>query len=466
MENTKIIQLLKTFSKKDLRDLRKFIQSPFFNQRKDVIQLLDILLKSLKKEQFILSKIEIAKTLYPNEPFDDHKVRMVMSFLLKNAEQFLVINDLFQDNLKYKAKLTGIYRQRNLPKHFEKTYREISSLKEKQNLRNADFHATDYEISMEAYRFHFTRQPMSELNLQELSDKLDTAFIARKLWQTCLSLSHQAVYNKEYQFGLLREVLDYIEKRDLFHIPAISIYYHWFHALTDSSEQQHFQRFKQILLREGKQFPKEEIRDLYILAINFCIKQYNAGNLEYLKEQFDFYQEGFKSAYFLQNGVLSRFTYQNAVTIGLVMKEFDWVENVIFDYQKKLKVAFQETVFNFNMARLKYEKQDYNAALNLLQQSEYKDLYLNLAAKTLQLKIYYELDEFDLLEAHLGAMRTFIRRKKDLGYHRENYLNTLHFTKKMVELIPFDKEAKKALNSEVEQTNALAEKRWILGQLV
>ena len=67
-------------------------------------------------------------------------------------------------------------------------------------------------------------------------------------------------------------------------------------------------------------------------------------------------------------------------------------------------------------------------ALKLLQKAEFGDLLLNLAARSLQLKIYYELQELDLLDSHLQAFRTFLRRKKELGYHRDNYLNTVRFT--------------------------------------
>ena len=99
------------------------------------------------------------------------------------------------------------------------------------------------------------------------------------------------------------------------------------------------------------------------------------------------------------------------------------------------------------------------------QKAEYKDLMLSLAAKMLQLKIFFELQEFDLLESHLQAIRAFIRRKKVMGYHRENYLNTVHFTQKLLESNAFDKPARAALRREIEETKAVAEKEWLLEQV-
>ena len=103
--------------------------------------------------------------------------------------------------------------------------------------------------------------------------------------------------------------------------------------------------------------------------------------------------------------------------------------------------------------------------MQLLQKADYKDLLLSLAAKMLQLKIFYELTEFDLLESHLQAFGAFIRRKKALGYHRDNYQNTLHFTQKLLDTNRFDKAAWAALRAEIEATGALAEREWLLGQV-
>lgn len=93
------------------------------------------------------------------------------------------------------------------------------------------------------------------------------------------------------------------------------------------------------------------------------------------------------------------------------------------------------------MARLEYQKNNPGAALVLLQRAEYKETMLALAAKTLQLKIYYESDEYDLLESHLQAISAFIRRKNILEYHRDNYVNLIQIVRKLMDTNPMDKKA-------------------------
>ncbi|MBK6622962.1 MAG: hypothetical protein IPG32_19640 [Saprospirales bacterium] len=90
---------------------------------------------------------------------------------------------------------------------------------------------------------------------------------------------------------------------------------------------------------------------------------------------------------------------------------------------------------------------------------------LNLAAKTLLLKTFYELGEYDLLQSHLDAMRNYIHRKRVIGYHRTNYLNVTRFAEKLLKVNLSDRKAVKTLRSQIEQEEILTEKEWMLSRL-
>jgi hypothetical protein len=465
MEKSRLVQLLRSFSKLELRDFRRYLQSPYFSRRAETGLLFAWVENHLKSGKPVPEKEAAYAAVFPADPFDDHRLRMLMSQLYQLAGQFLAVQEFLSDGAQPLMRLGQSLRKRKLTAHFAQAAADLAQQLEGQPLRNADFYQDKYLASLEKYRTAYDLREVEAEQLQALSDELDTAFLARKLWQACFLLSHEAVTNTSYDFGLLDDALRFAERKNALETPAVAVYYHCYRALTNPDEAAHFQAFKALVLQHGGLFPAEEVRDLYILAINFCIRRYNAGNPAYLADQFDFYKNGLRLGLFITDGELSRYTYQNAVTSGLVMREFDWVERFIHEYQDKLAPAYQESVFSFNLARLAYERKQYGLALPLLQKAEYKDLLLNLAAKTLQLKIYFELDEFDLLEAHLSAFKTFLRRKKELGYHRENYLNTIHFTQKLLEIGPFDKAARAALRAEVEATGQVGEKEWLVGQV-
>lgn len=370
---------------------------------------------------------------------------------------------LLKDDIKVKLKLTEAYRLQNVPKAFERSLTDVKAAQVQQPYRHAEFFYANYQIQLEAYKYTAARKRISDLNLQAVSDDLDCAYLALKLRQTCFSLSHQAVYKARYEFGLLDEVLAYIQQKSLLHISAIAIYYHCYFAMTQPEQRTHFQAFKNLLFTENEKFPLAEMRDVYLLAINICTKHYNEGDQTYLNDLFELYKAGLEQEYLLSNGLLSHFTYRNIVTFGLILRDYNWVESFIHQYKNTLDLVHRESVFSFCLARLEYSRRNYDKALQLLQKSDYEDLLLNLSAKTVLLKIFYELNEFDLLDAHLHAMTTFLNRKKIIGYQKENYQNLLRFTRKLLEF--YDASAKAALRENIVQVKALAEREWLLEQL-
>ncbi len=102
--------------------------------------------------------------------------------------------------------------------------------------------------------------------------------------------------------------------------------------------------------------------------------------------------------------------------------------------------------------------------MELLATVEYDDVLLNIGAKVLLLKIYYQEGYWDSLEALLDSFRIFLGRKKMLSYHKENYQNLITLTKRLAYL-PTDKKATAQLREKIQQTTPLTERAWLLAQL-
>lgn len=463
MENTRLWQLLLTLTPEERQGLKKFVESPFFNQRPEAARLLDALLISFKKGRPAPGKEQVFEQVFEGRDFDDHRLRMAISFLYQLARQFLTVQDFLEDEVHVAIRESEVLRRRKLYALSRHCLDSARNTLDVHKVRNADFFDQEYRLLLEECRLEMSRPGAQPERLQALSEQLDKAFLSRKLWQNCALLSHQNMAKSDFGPGLLDHALDGLDEPA---VPAIAIYFWYYRALTQpENSEQHYQRFKKMLFEHADIFPGEELRDLYLLAINFCIKKYNAGNQAFLREQLELYQRGLEHRYFLVAGELSAYTYLNVVTLALVLQELDWAAQFIEAYRPMLAPERQESFFSFNKARLEYAQKRPGHALQLLQKAEYKEVLLGLAAKTLQLKIYYESGEFDLLDAHLQSLKTYLYRKKVMGYHRENYMNTIRFTLKLLEIKPYDQAARAALKQAIEQTGAVAEKEWLLAQL-
>ncbi|MBK8705451.1 MAG: hypothetical protein IPN33_19075 [Saprospiraceae bacterium] len=466
MENSYLIAVLKSLNKKEQRELRKWLDSPVHNQREDVALLFDYLTTGdhLDNEKY-LRKEKIYAKIFGAEPMDDAKLRQTVHFLTKAVEEYLIVQDLVEDELHSRITLAGVYRKRKLDKPMQRALKNAQEAITAFPYRDDQYFRNDYLFQLELYTSMEGKQRTTQMNLQEVSDALELTFIIEKLRQTCRMLSHQAVYKAGYDTGLLEAVLDYVEQHNKLAVPAIAIYYYIYRANLQKDNPQHFEQLKQQIQQHGQVFPHSELREIYLMALNYCIGKMNAGETAFVREAFELYRRGFEMGILIENQIVSRWTFLNVILIGLRLKEFAWAGTFIKQYQQFLEPRYRENFVHYCQARLLYEQKKYKEAQRLLVQVEYDDMLINLNAKSMLLKMFYEEEELDALESLLESMRTYLQRKEVIGYHKANYQNIIRYTKKLLRVTPRNKEQKEKLRQEIQHANPLTEKEWLLEML-
>ncbi|PHN06020.1 hypothetical protein [Flavilitoribacter nigricans] len=464
MENTRLWQSLDDLSAREKNALRKFVASPYFNQRADLQLLLDTLLAFMDKGQ-IPDQAAIWSILFPDQDFQQTQFRLLMTYLQRLLEQFIIVEASLAESGSGRQKLVEFWSQKGNGDLHQKALLRAERSLAKGTVRNADYYLSRYRLSAERYRLNYRQRPEAGKEQQSVDWDFNVAFIAMKLRQSCLLLAHEQVYERGYTSTLLEPLFAYIREYGLLEIPCTAIYWHGIQMLQNPAQEQHFQSFKKLLLEASNQFPEDEVRDLYLLAINYGIRQVNDGRPNFFYDIMDFYKDGIRHGYLLDNGKLSRFTYHNIVSVALQIDQADWAEQFIAEWTPFIERAYRERMESFNQAKIAYYRQQYQDAIPLLQRSNYHDPLLNLGARTLLLKIYFELEEFEALHSHLDAFQTYLVRKPELGYHRANYRHLIHYTRKMLGLIPGDSQARENLRQRISQEKILTEKEWLLKQI-
>ncbi len=466
MKKSQLVHILNTFSTKEIREMRKWLNSPAHNQRQDVIQLFEYFFEDnhLAKEDS-LEKPIIFSWIFPKETYDDAKMRQVIFFLLKTIEEFLIYQEINADEVNMKIMLARTFRKRKLDKLFQKNIKQSEKLLEGIAFENIKYLRNNYLIQSEKSAFLSKRNRLDK-NLQNVSDALDVSFLSEKLKESCLMLSHQSVYKKELNYGLLDALLPYVEQEEYLKYPIVATYFYVYKTIIGDDDESYFYLLKEKIYQYASQFSLIEIRDIHLMTINYCIRKMNSGVENFIREAFELYKLGFESKILIENNQVTRVTFHNVVSIGLKLKEYTWVENFINNYQQYLEEKHRQGFVYYCLARLHYGKKDYEKAMKLLvQEVHYDDIIINLSAKTLLMKMYYELDEFDVLESLLESMRTYLQRKKVMGYHKSNYKNIVRLTKKLLKVTPYSKTKKEKLKTEITEATPLTEKAWLLQQL-
>lgn len=460
MQSTHIFSLIQALSQQEVREVRKFLQSPYFNTRLDLLQMFDFLTSNKAA-----TKHETWALLHPGIPFDDQKHRLLVSYLYRLLEQYLSLKEFTANDLHSQLLLAQSYRKRGMAAAFERTRLSMEKTMAEQPLRDAHFHQSQYQLHWEKYHTATAENPAAQLPLADLAGAIDVFYLSTRLRLICIAVAQQSIYQAGNQSFMEKELVELAEHERWADQTAITIYLHCYRMLKQPEEESHFQAFKQLLLEASDRFGKVEMWDLYLFAINYCIRSLNAGLKRFFKEALDLYKSGLNTGHLLENGVLSRFTYHNIVAAGLQTGDLGWVDFFIHEYKNSLERSYRESSFSFSLARLEFARRRYDVVLELLQKANYRDPLLNLAAKSLLLKTWYELGELDLLQSHLDAMRNYIHRKRVIGYHRTNYLNIVRYTDKLLRLNWNSKKEVEGLKNELEKEEVLTEKEWLLGQV-
>lgn len=459
--DAKLLNLISTLSGVEKREFHHFLDSPFFNRRPELNRLWQFLLDMPKGEEPAFDKLGVFTLLFPGEAYNDARLHYSLTFLREKIEWFLAYRQWDQGPYAPGLALARVYRERKLEKHFRHIALQTEAQLEKMPYGMERRHGI-YALEMEKYAFAETMRRSGKNALQDLHQAFDVYALSGKLRLACLMTAHQSVVKVVYDFSFLPLIINWLEKSNLLLQPEIGIYFYCYRALTENSEA-HFRTFRRVLELHGLHFDPIELKDILLLAINFCIRQVNAGSQQFVQEAFELYQLGLARGALLEHGVLSRFTYKNITALGLGLDQFDWVKAFIFDNKPLLEERYRESSFCYNLAKLYFAQKNYEAAMPLLAQVDDADFLLMLDARVMLLKMYYETAQWDALDSLLTSFRAFLRRKTSLGYHKTHYISLIEYTQKLLKLTPHDRTARQALRQKMEAAPDLLEKEWLLG---
>ena len=465
MEKTPIWLILNRISAAERSDLEKFSAIAHFGGSTEIKSLFLFLQKQILKRR-CPSRAECYRAVCPDSPFRQEHFRQLLHKLTELVRKYLIIKELEENSTLKNRLLAERFEKLDLSILAQQALQKAEKKLEASRRHDPGWHEERFQVRRLFYGAEVSGARTQKLNLQDFSDELERSFIMRKLKLSCELISHRSVYRADYDFGLLDAVLDKVRQSEhLLREPGIAVYYHCCLALLNPDDAAHFESLKPYLGTMAEVFPQQECHDILLLSLNYCIKKLNQGMIQYSHEGLELYKLALEKGFLLEKGEISRFTFRNAVAMGLKIGAFDWVENFILDNQDKLPKLHRESMVSFNLARLSYERKQYDQALALLQKADYQDILLALAAKTLFLKIFYETEALRLLDAAIDSFNIFLRRKKVLAYHRENYQNFIKYLKRLISLNHANLLEKNALRAAILAEETLTEKDWFLRKL-
>ncbi|MCH2044985.1 MAG: hypothetical protein MK212_12775 [Saprospiraceae bacterium] len=458
------MQTILSLNKREKNQFRKWVLSSLTIKHEAAQTLLLFLLSRRVLSPNNTTKPLIFQRLYPQQHYDDLRLRHTVTIAVDCLEQFIRY-----DKQKSRAEgnylpLIEFYQEKKMTKYAQQFIDKQERVFTKSSIQSGTYYYTKYLLEQQIFNVKTHGSRARVTNLQDILDTHFTTFIIETLRHSVTTISHQDLYKQQYQIPILDTVLS--EAKARLDIPAICLYYYAYNTLKYPDELTYFGRLKESIEQLGHHLPIEELRNAYLIAVSYCIKKFNTGFKEYNKELFQLMQYGLESKVLLEKGILSRFTYKNIITSALREEAITWARDFIEVYTSKLEERYQYTYKTYAYARYYFAYGDYEACQVELAKIEFDDVFLNLSAKLLLLKIYFELAYHDALDALIRSFKRYLERKTTIAKTtRLNYLNIIRFTERIFTIARSDKEKIKRLKTQLLETKPLTEMDWLLMQL-
>jgi len=466
MLESKLVKIYLSLNKEEHRLLTKWIASPIANVHEDVRNFIAFLDSRKAFSAVTLQKNRAFSYLYPkSNVYDDLRLRHVMSLCTQTLEDFLAYSYFIKNRNEQQIALAKNLQQHQLLEQAQVILKKIKTTQEVQAKQDASYYLETIQLEIEQFQLLSQNSREKSFNIQQISDVIHQYTTAEILKYTCISITHQNVSNEQYSFVFLPFIIEQIEQKKIAFTPAIEIYFYAYKTLTNTNNNSFFTSLIDAVYKNENYFTHHELKDIFLLCINHCIKKLNSSELLFAEAAYKLYLHSLDKKYLLDNNELSRFTFTNVVFIGLKLQDYVGVEDFIRTYGAFLNEATKENTISFNKARLYFTQKNYKKTMPVLLSIEYSDTLWNLAAKFMLVKIYFETKEYEALVGLLNTFKVYLFRQKKIGYHKERYKNIIKYSEKLYAYVAASNSKRKKLRDEIEQVTDLPDKDWFLEML-
>jgi hypothetical protein len=475
MRNSKLIINLKFLTPKELRRFGEFLHSPFFNKHEETVIFYDLLFKNIDKWDYLV-KEEVFEKIYPGI-YNELKMNNLMSCLMNLLQQFLGQVEYEQSQFKTNNVLKATLK-RSMWKLFKSNSQKERSRLNKVKVKDQHFYTrmVEFERLNDKYVTSSGRKH-DPVYLENGELMWEIGVILEKLKQSCEMLNRMVMYNYNYDLGVLDYLLAYLKDRwsSFEGILIINAYYQVLRIFQEPDNQDHFYKLVEFLGKYRSEFNKEDLKLMYSLAVNRGIESLNLDEEKFSTATFKLYQLMIEDGLHLENMVIHHMSYKNITVLACKVGEFEWAKSFMDSHRGNLNVEYRKNAFNFNMAYLYFTQKKYEEALLLLSKLNFENVFYQINAKIMQLKIFYELKEFDLLLSFLESFRLFLIRNKKVSSSRINMtLKYVQYSRKFVQILNSKnlirrekyRDSLQELKEELLETDVpMINKKWLMGNL-
>lgn len=477
MNDSKLYLSLLIFNEKERRELKKFVESPFFNTNKSLIRLYKWLKKHIESKQqppskhmaYLRTFTDKSAPSNPLNPAELQALNVVLSKLTQLVFKYLTWKKL-EENEAYKQHLLlQSFLDNNAPELFRLHFTKIYSQNKTQKISGETYynrHLLEYDFSRwNLLQKHNIQQ---KDNLQAVSDNLALYYLVQQLELGCEMLSFGRAYKTLYDYDALTHALQTAHLPQFRDHALVEIYRTAVLILKDE-QTTHFEQLKCLLNIHEHQVARRVLNHMYILATNFCTRRIIAGQTEYLQELFQIYQLMSEKNLLMEGDYIPVGKMKNIISVACQLRHFDWIRQLIEDSRLLIAPHFRDSVYDFGIGLIYFYKGNLRKAISHLIRVDDIDINYHLSGRFVLMKAYYDLDEdySERTEQIFKSFIAYIKHNKVIStVNKEGYTN---FTKTLISLYRIKhmvgKRSLEVVENRLHNYSRVSDKKWLLEKI-
>lgn len=460
MKHRNLWQLLSSLSSREADKFIRWLQFELGESQKYVQKLAACLVKKISNN---LSEQDVWDHLYPNQAYNDPRLRKLMRDTMRYLEEFLAIEAFLKDQDQKDISLLKEVHRRNRPELFQKMYRRQERSLEQLPMRNAKYFRKRYEMEGVYQHYLIQHKPKERYTRQEAyHHSFNCWWMLGKMEMACIQIFRPPQTRDAPEDLLLKEVMTYIsEARAFQQIDALEIY-RALYLLLNGEADLDTKQIRSLLRSHGHQLSVDELRTIFGLLINFHTKNYNLTNSEsQYEELFHLYEWGIQEKLVLQDQLINLNHYKNIQSICLRLKKFDKARHYLDMFRPHLPKGIGESAYVFNLCTYLFALKEYPQVIELLRTTRFQNLMFEIPARVLLIQTHYERSGpgQEWLLTQVDSLTRFIRQQNIPQNNKRPYLNFLSIMGKMIKILMPDELQK--LDGKLKQTTPVYQSYWL-----
>ncbi|MBL8007686.1 MAG: hypothetical protein JNJ56_09150 [Ignavibacteria bacterium] len=480
-----IVKILKKLSPKEITELEKLLNSPFFNNHTTLIKLYRELKKyypdfSDKK----LTKKYLFEIINPGKKYDDKLFQKYLSLLNKLSEEYLSILELRNDVNDRELKVLYQLSKRDLSDVYSRKLNEFENILETKSKIDDVYYLSKHRLS-EIKFYHKSRGNNAVSGKTDLTDSYNNLV---NYFLAVSSSSLNQVHSNQFSYSNtepailsgklferneleknLAEIIKNTSSNDKKSLLFLELIQNDLRMYSGKKGLKAYRDQKKIIF-ENSDALSDTMLLYYLKRLNvYCIIENSRGIYDMQKDLFENYKLILEKKLFVLEGIpdLRILDYRVILATAIKNNELKWVEKFINESVHLIKEESRENIVNFGYAVLLFHKKNYSGSLDHISMINHELFPITVDIYILRVKIFYEMGFFDTAQSVAESLRHFIKNNRVMSDIMRNslrdfykYFTALQKMKKNQSEVKIVK-----LLSDVESNNGTWNKSWLIEKL-